>query len=176
MARGRRDGILIAGGGLAGSLAALAMARHRPEVPLLIVEERETFGGEGYRSFSEAELGEGGAALIGPLAIDRWPGFYVAFPGFTRKLRADYGGFGAEEIHRAMVAALAPKQYRLGTKVVAVREDSLVLDGGETIKAQGAIDARGTGNLSMLELLYQARLERDYRFDEPHGVDRPVLV
>ena len=52
MARGRRDGILIAGGGLAGSLAALAMARHRPEVPLLIVEERETFGGDGYRASS----------------------------------------------------------------------------------------------------------------------------
>ena len=55
MARGRRDGILIAGGGLAGSLAALAMARHRPEVPLLIVEEGETFGGEAYRHFADAE-------------------------------------------------------------------------------------------------------------------------
>jgi len=30
MARGRRNGILIAGGGLAGSFAALAMARFRP--------------------------------------------------------------------------------------------------------------------------------------------------
>ena len=61
MARGRRDGILIAGGGLAGCLAALAMARFRPEVPLLIVEERETFGGEGYRLFADAELDEDGA-------------------------------------------------------------------------------------------------------------------
>jgi lycopene beta-cyclase len=176
MARGRRDGILIAGGGLAGSLAALAMARHRPEVPLLIVEERETFGGEGYRSFSEAELGEDGAALAGPLAIDRWPGFYVAFPGFSRKLRVDMGGFGAEDIHRAMTQALKPKSYRLGTKVVAVREDALVLDGGETIKAQGAIDARGPSAMSTLDLLYEVRLERDYRFGAPHRVDRPVLV
>ena len=48
MARGRRDGIVIAGGGLAGALAALAMARHRPDVPLLIVEEGETFGGTGH--------------------------------------------------------------------------------------------------------------------------------
>src|ERR1041384_1385892 len=105
MARGRRDGILIAGGGLAGSLAALAMARYRPEVPLLIVEERETFGGEGYQSFAEAELGEDGAGLVGPLAIDRWPGFYVAFPGFSRKLGSEWAGFGAEDVHRAMVAA-----------------------------------------------------------------------
>ena len=61
MARGRRDGILIAGGGLAGCLAALAMARYRPDVPLLIVEERETFGGDGYRLFADAELDEDGA-------------------------------------------------------------------------------------------------------------------
>src|SRR6185295_7441866 len=124
MARGRRDGIQIAGGGLAGSLAALAMARHRPDVPLLVVEERERFGGEGYRGFAGAEFGQDAAELVGPLAIDRWPGFYVAFPGFSRKLGIEYGGFGAAEIHRAMVAALQPKNYRLGTKIVAVREDA----------------------------------------------------
>jgi lycopene beta-cyclase len=176
MARGRRNGILIAGGGLAGSFAALAMARYRPDVPLLIVEERETFGGEGYRSFAEAELGEDGAELVAPLALDRWPGFYVAFPGFSRKLKSEWAGFGAEDVHRAMLAALQPKQYRLGTRVVAVREDALVLDGGETIKAEGAIDARGANTMSALELLYEARLERDYRFAEPHRVDRPVLI
>src|SRR6185295_13096718 len=176
MARGRRDGILIAGGGLAGSLAALAMARYRPDVPLLIVEERDTFGGEGFRTFSEAEFGQDGAELVGPLAIDRWPGFYVAFPGFSRRLKADLAGIGPDDIHRAVTQALKPKSYRLGTKVVAVREDALVLDGGETIKAEGAIDARGATSMSTLELLYEARLERDYRFGAPHRVDRPVLV
>jgi lycopene beta-cyclase len=176
MARGRRDGILIAGGGLAGSLAALAMARHRPEVPLLIVEERESFGGEGYRLFPDAELGAAGAELVGPLAIDRWPGYYLAFPGFSRKLKGEYAGFGPEDIHRAMTQALQPKQYRLGTKVVAVREDALVLDGGEILKAEGAIDARGPNSKWSLDLLYEARFERDYRFAKPHRVDRPVLI
>jgi len=176
MARGRRDGILIAGGGLAGSLAALAMARHRPEVPLLIVEERESFGGTAHRSFADAELGQDGAELVGPLAIDRWPGFYVAFPGFSRKLKAEWSGFGPDDVHRAMIRALQLRQYRLGTKVVAVREDALVLDGGETIKAEGAIDARGAANLSTLALLYEVRVERDYRFKAPHRVDRPVLI
>jgi lycopene beta-cyclase len=176
MARGRRDGILIAGGGLAGSLAALAMARYRPDVPLLIVEERDTFGGEAYRTFSEAEFGQDGAELVGPLAIDRWPGFYVAFPGFSRKLKGETAGFGAADIHRAMTQALKPESYRLGTKVVAVREDALVLDGGETIKAEGAIDARGATSMSTLDLIYEARLQRDYRFGAPHRVDRPVLI
>lgn len=176
MARGRRDGILIAGGGLAGCLAALALARHRPEVPFLIVEENETFGGESYRLFADADLQEDGRALIEPIVTGRWPGFYVAFPGLTRNLKAGQSGFAAADLHAYMLATLSEKQYRLGTRVVAVREDSLVLDGGETIKAEGAIDARGAANLSTLDLLYEASLERDYRFKAPHRVDRPVLI
>lgn len=167
---------MIAGGGLAACLAALAMARLRPDVPLLIVEEGATFGGDSYRSFADAELGREGAALIGPLALERWPGFYVAFPGFSRKLKVEWAGFAADDLHRTMVETLDPKQYRLGTRVVAVREDALVLDGGETIKAEGAIDARGAASLSTLDLLHEARLERDCQFDAPHRVDRPVLV
>ncbi len=177
MARGRRGGVLIAGGGIAGCLAALALARRRPDVPLLIVEEQERFGGDRRRLLFEAEAdGADEAELIAPLADHRWPGFYVAFPGFSRKLRAGMLAIGPDALHEAMTATLAPDQYRLGAKIVAVREDALVLDGGEEIRAEGAIDARGAANLSMLDLLYETRLERDYRLTAPHGVDRPVLI
>ena len=176
MARGKRNGILIAGGGLAGSLAALAMARFRPEVPILIVEEQAHFGGGRFRSVFGKPLGDDGRALMLPLLDYLWPGYFVAFPGESRKIKAAFGGFQAEALHREMVAALKPDQYRLGTKVVAVREDSLVLDGGETIKADGAIDARGATNLSMLDLLFEARVERVVRLKSPHGLDRPVLI
>jgi lycopene beta-cyclase len=176
MARGRRDGIVIAGGGLAACLAALAMARLRPEVPLLIVEEAERFGGEGYHHFPIEEVGEGGAMLLEPMPLRRWPGFHVVFPGLTRNLKADWAGFAAADLHKLMVETLDPKQYRLGAKVVAVRQDALVLDGGEEIRAEGAIDARGAPSLSTLELLYRAELARIVRLKGPHRLDRPVLV
>ncbi len=176
MVRGRREGVLIAGGGLAGCLAALAMARYRPEVPLLIVEERERFGGEGYQSWFDAEVEGPEAALVRPLAAQAWPGFYIAFPGFSRKLKADCAGFDGASLHTAMLATLAPNQMRLGVKVVAVRDDALVLDGGEEIKAEGAIDARGLSHSPALDLHYEARLERTYRLAAPHNVDRPVLI
>lgn len=177
MARGRRGGVLIAGGGVAGCLAALALARLRPDVKLLIVEEEERFGGDRRRMIFRAELdGPDEQALIGALGGDFWPGFYVAFPGFSRNLKAELLSFGPDALHDAMIATLKPDQYRLGTKVVAVRDDALVLDGGEEIRAEGAIDARGAANLSMLELLYESRLERDCRLSAPHRVDRPVLI
>jgi hypothetical protein len=56
------------------------------------------------------------------------------------------------------------------------RDNELVLLGGERIKADGVIDARGAANLSMLELGWRKSVAREFRFSEPHKVDRPVLI
>ena len=152
MARDKRDGLLIAGGGLAGSLVALAMARVRPEVPILLVEEGESFGGDELHGFFAGDIEGGDLWLAEPLAGHAWPGYYVAFPGLRRKLRTDCGAIEPEAIDRAVRETLRPDQYRLGTKIVAVRDNELILQGGEKIRADGAVDARGAANLSMLEL------------------------
>ena len=176
MPRGTRDGILIAGGGVAGCLAALAMARLRPDVPLLIVEEQPQFGGLGSQLLFADGLDDAARQLGEDAASAVWPGIYLAFPGVSRKLKALVASIGGADLHTIMVDALRPDQYLLGTKVVAVRDDAFVLDGGDTIKAEGAIDARGAANLSMLDLLYEARTERDVALTSLHGVDRPVLI
>jgi len=176
MARGRRQGVVIAGGGIAGSLAALALARQRPEVPLLIVEEQESFGGVCFHPLFTDEVDRPEQALLAGIPGLRWPGFYLAFPGLARNLKGAIGGFTPAALHRTMIETLRPDQYRLGTRIVAVREDALVLDGGETIKAEGALDARGATNLSMLDLLYETRVERQIRTTAPHRLDRPLLV
>jgi lycopene beta-cyclase len=176
MARGPRKGVLIAGGGAAGCLAALALARLRPELPLLIVEERKTFGGRCFHHLFSDEVDGDAQSLLAAIPGQSWPGFYLTFPGLTRNLKGSIGGFIPDELHRVMIETLRPDQYRLGTKVVAVREDALVLDGGETIKAEGALDARGAANLSMLELLYETRVERQIITQAPHRLDRPLLI
>ena len=176
MPRGKRDGLLIAGGGIAGCLAALAFARFRPEVPLLLVEESERFGGGDYQLLFDDEIEAAERPLLAPIVRHHWSGLYVAFPDASRKLRIPLSGFGGDVLHRTMIQALRNDQYRLGAKVVAVREDALVLDGGESIRADGALDARGLANHSMLDLAWLVRVERDYRTAAPHGLDRPVLV
>lgn len=168
--------MLIAGGGLAGALAALALARARPEVPVLLVEEGDGFGGCHPLLFLGHDVEEADRWLAEPLIGPRWPGYYVAFPGRSRNLRTGCAVIRPAEIDRLVRQTLRPDQYRLGTRVVAVREDELILQGGERIKAEGAVDARGPANLSMLDLGWHAFLGRDYRLAGPHGVDRPVLV
>ena len=176
MAKGKRDGLLIAGGGLGGSLAALAMARTRPEVPILVVEEKEYFGGEHRLFFLDRDVDEADKDLVRPLVAQAWPGYYIALPGQGRKLKTGSAAIDPRDIDRAVREALRPDQYRLGTRIVAVRDNELILQGGEKIRADGAIDARGAANLSMLDLGWHKWLGRDYRFAEPHRLDRPVLI
>jgi lycopene beta-cyclase len=176
MARGKRDGLLIAGGGLAGCLAAIAMAKQRPEVPLLLVEENDRFGGNHMWSFLEPEIEEQHRWLIDPLISMSWPGYYVAFPGHSRKLSIPYHSIRSEDLDRIVRETLRPDQYRLNTKVVAVRENELGLPGGEVIRADAAIDARRPANTSMLTLGWRKFLGREFRFSSPHRVDLPVLI
>lgn len=176
MAKGKRDGLLIAGGGLAGSLAALAMAKARPEVPILLVEESERFGGDRIWTFYDDDLDGDDGWVLDPIVPQHWQGYYVAFPGHSRKFRAGINIVRAAALDAAVRETLRPDQYRLGTKVVAVRDNELVLLGGEKIRADGAIDARGAANLSMLDLGWRKYFGREYSFPQPHGVDRPVVM
>ena len=176
MARGKRDGLLIAGGGLSGCLAALAMARRRPDVPILLVEEKERFGGDNDWILLDPELSDEARWLIDPLIDQQWGGYYVAFPGNSRKFRTGCASIPAERIDAHVREVLGPDQYRLGTRIAAVREREIVLTDGETIKADGALDARGAANLSMLDLGWRKFVARDFRFERPHGLDRPVLI
>ena len=176
MVKGKRDGLLIAGGGLSGCLAALAMAKARPEIPILLVEEGESFGGSRLWSFFDGDVADEDCWIVDPLVGHRWQGYYVAFPEHSRKLKAGYNAIRSADLDRIVRETLRPDQYRLGTKIAAVRENELLLLGGEKIRADGAIDARGAANLSMLDLGWQKFVGREYLFAEPHRVDRPVIM
>jgi len=176
MPKGRNHGLLIAGGGLAGSLAALAMARQRPEVPMLLVGEGESAGGAGTFLVLDEALGEAGRALLAPLAVHSWDGFYALLPGRARKLRLRCHAVAASAIDAAVRESLRPEQLRLGARIVAVREDSILLAGGETIGGTGALDARGWAHQTTLELGWRHGVARTLALPVPHRLDLPVAI
>lgn len=176
MASRRRQGVLIAGGGVAGSFAALALARLRPEVPVLLVGEDGHFGGDRTLFLIDEALGSEEQQLAGPLTAIAWAGHYAAFPGRSRKLGLPCRALTPESIDQAVRETLGPDRYRLHEKIVAVRDTSLLLHGGETIAAEGAIDARDTAHLATLELGWRKSVARDLQFEAAHRVDQPVAV
>jgi lycopene beta-cyclase len=176
MPKGRNHGLLIAGGGVAASLAALAMARLRPEMPFLLVADTPVLGGGRTLLFQSEGLSDEERALAEPLIAASWDGLYAAFPSGSRKLKLPCHCITPDRIEAALRAAIPAERLRLGEKIVAVRDTSLLLHGGETLLGDGALDARPLAQQPMIELGWRRAVGRLYRFAAPHRVDLPVSV
>ena len=168
--------LIIVGGGLAGSLAALAIAARRPDVPLLLVEAGDTFGGNHTWSYFDGDVTGEELALVEAMNPIRWPSHSVRFPGRNRTL-----GFGYNSVHSSGLDALVrerltPSQWKLGAAVSAIGADDITLADGSRIAASGVIDARGPdGPMPGIELAWQKFVGVEY--DAPgHGLAAPIIM
>ena len=175
MRRGKNHGLLIAGGGVAGCVAALAMARLKPEKAMLLVGEEVRFGGGSGMLVLDAGLSAEERALLEPIAVRSWDACYVSLPSRSRRLKLACHLVTTEAIHLAVGDALPEGTLRTA-KVVAIRDDSLLLPGGDSLGGDGALDARGWAQQTTLEIGWRHRTARTCRFADPHRVDLPVLA
>jgi lycopene beta-cyclase len=175
MRRGKNHGLLIAGGGVAGCFAALAMARLKPDQAMVLVGEEVRFGGGSGLLLLDAGLTADERSLLQPVITRSWDACYVALPSRSRKLKLASHFVANEAIHDAVADAL-PDRCARTTKVVAIRDDSLLLPGGETLAGTGALDARGWAHQTTLDIAWRHRTARTCRFADPHRVDLPVLA
>jgi lycopene beta-cyclase len=171
-----RPRLIIAGGGLAGGLAALALAERRPDVDFLLVEEGSRFGGNHVWSFFDPDVEEGDRWLIDPLVARRWPEHEVRFPQRLRTLGFGYNSVRSGDFDARLRSRLAPEQYRLNGRIAQLGADHVTLDGGERLEASGVIDARGPARPAGLDLAWQKFVGLTLRFPADHGVERPVIM
>jgi lycopene beta-cyclase len=168
--------LIIAGGGLSGCLAALALAERRPDVSFLLVEQGETFGGNHIWSFFDSDVAAEDRWLVEPIVARRWPDHEIRFPKRSRRIGLGYNSVKSEGLDRLMRTRMRPDQYRLGQSIAEVRPDHVLLDGGERIAAEGVVDARGPAPAEGLDLAWQKFVGRTYRCGRPHGCERPVIM
>lgn len=148
--------LVIVGGGLAGALAALRLAERRPDVPLLLIEAGESFGGNHIWSFFDSDVPPGAQDIIDALGPVRWPRHSVAFAGRERVLPMAYNAISSASLDALVRRRLPQAAYRLGAQVTHIEADAVTLGTGERIAARGVIDARGPdGPMPGLELGWQ---------------------
>jgi lycopene beta-cyclase len=167
--------VIIVGGGLAGALAALALAQGRPDVPLLLLEQGKTFGGNHIWSFFDTDLDMEQRRLVEPLISHSWPDHEICFPKRCRRLAIGYNSIRSERLHAALVQTLRPDQIRLGCSIDVLAADH-VIAGGERLPASSVIDARGPMPMPGLELGWQKFVGRTYAFADGHNVPRPIIM
>lgn len=168
--------LIIVGGGLAGSLAALAIAEARPDVPLLLVEAGATFGGNHTWSYFDGDVEGDAKTLVEAMKPIRWDRHAVRFPGRDRNLGFGYNSIHSSNLDTLVRERLAPSQYKLNAPVAALSDEGITLADGSDIAAIGVIDARGPdGPMPGIELAWQKFVGVEY--DAPgHGLDAPIIM
>jgi len=172
-----RHDIAIAGGGLAGGLIALALARARPELDVVLVEQGEVLGGNHRWSWFASDLDLAGAQLVTGLRTTHWDsGNEAQFPAYRRRLGSGYRSLASTDFDAGLRRALPPQAIRCRAAISALDEAGIDLASGERIAARAVIDARGYTPSPHLTGGWQVFMGRHLRTATPHGIAAPMIM
>lgn len=168
--------IAILGGGLAGALIALELAAVRPELSVLLVEGKSTFGGNHIWSFFASDVEPQHSGLVEPLVVSRWHGYDVHFQDHSRQLATPYHAITSERLNRHLRDVLPEPSLLTGTPVVSASQRTFTLADGQTYRTGGVIDARGIRSLPHMQGGWQKFAGQMLTLAQPHGLDRPIVM
>lgn len=168
--------VAIVGGGLAGSLIALALKDKRPDLDVRLIEGSPVLGGDHVWSFFASDVEPEDRWLVAPMVSHMWKGHKVAFPAHERVIDGHYYSIRSEDLDRHVRATLPRKWLMTGRKVASLTRSSVVIVGGTRIKAGGVIDARGPADLNQLDLGWQKFVGQELELAAPHGEALPIVM
>ena len=173
----RTSEIAIVGGGLAGGLTALALARHKPEVSFVLLEAGETLGGNHRWSWFASDLSPAASDLLGDIRTTQWSdGYEVRFPQRKRTLTTPYHSMASTDFASALERCLPQGSIRTGVRASAVDAEGVTLEDGERIAARVVVDCRSAMPSSHLTGGWQVFMGRHFRTPRPHGLERPIIM
>lgn len=168
--------VAIVGGGLAGGLIARALAEKRPDVDVRLIEAAPKLGGNHVWSFFGSDIAAGDKWLVAPLVSHAWRRYDVRFPEAERTLDAPYYSIESEHFHKVIRASLPKGRVMTRKKVLGLSPRAVMLADGTRIEAKGVIDARGPGDLGLLDLGWQKFMGRELALAEPHEAPDPRVM
>jgi lycopene beta-cyclase len=168
--------VAIVGAGLAGGMIALALKARHPALDVRLIDAANTVGGNHVWSFFGSDVAQEDRWIVAPLVVHAWRGYDVRFPAHARTIDATYYSIESERLDREVRRVLPRHALMLGRKVSGASATAVVLADGDRIEATGVIDARGPGDLSLLELAWQKFLGRELALTVPHESPRPMVM
>ncbi|AMO73360.1 lycopene beta-cyclase CrtY [Sphingorhabdus sp. M41] len=168
--------LAIAGGGLAGGLVALALAKLRPDLDIVLIEAENNFGGNHIWSFFESDVEPEHRWLVDPLISRQWDSYDVHFPKYSRRLGNGYYSIESKNLDRELRKRVPSKSLVNGQKAETVENGRVQLANGTILKAQAVLDVRGGGDISALETGWQKFCGQMLKLAKPHGLDRPIIM
>lgn len=167
--------LILVGGGLANGLLAYRLAQLRPDLPLLVIEGEAQPGGNHTWSFHESDLTSSEAAWLDAFVVHRWSGYDVNFPGLSRRVDIGYRSVSSARFAEVLTKTLGGR-LRCNIRASRVAPQCVILENGEEIRAGAVVDGRGPAETTALQLAYQKFLGLEVLLDNPHELERPILM
>ena len=123
-----------------------------------------------------SDVAQGDRWIVAPLVVHAWRGYDVRFPAHERTIDATYYSIESSKLDRQVRRTLPAEALMLGRKVSGASATAVVLADGDRIEATGVIDARGPGDLSLLDLAWQKFLGRELALSVQHESPRPMVM
>ncbi len=168
--------IVIAGGGLPGALAALALTRARPDLRLLLIEPGYGSGDGRMWPFMLTDVPASERWLIEPMIDGAWRKYEVRFPRFMRVVGSPMRMMTRKAVDAALNEALPEGAVIGGVAVEGLDAGGVNLANGRRIHAKAVIDARRGRIFLHLSGGWRILYAQLIRFEGKHPFAHPLLL
>ncbi len=170
--------LVIAGGGLAGILAAWRCLGTGNADTVTILDAGDNIAGDHTWSFHQSDLSPEGLQWIRPAVAHEWPSYDVHFPAFSRQLPHPYLSMNSASLRAAVAPLITQGRLHVvtGRKVKGMRPTSILLDGGEAVEGKTVLNAMGFKPSANRVLGYQKFVGQVVRTAAPHGLSAPIIM
>jgi len=173
----RKDMVII-GAGLSGLLTAWRSLDLNPELKITLIDANDQIAGDHTWSFNQNDISPELQKWIRPFIAYQWDAYDVKFPTLKRMLDITYCT-GNSETLRGCIDPLIESgrlELKLDSLVRTIDAGKVLIEGGEEIEAGLILDARGFQPNPERCLGYQKFVGHVIRTDQPHGVERPIIM
>ena len=168
--------IVIAGGGLPGALAALALAKARPDLRLVLVDSGHGSGDGRMWPFFLTDVPKDQRWLIEPLIDGAWRKYEVRFPRFMRVINTPMRMITRHTVDAALNEALPGGAVIGGVAITGLDAGGIDLADGRRIHATAVIDARRGRIFPHLHGGWRVMYGQLIRFAHKHPFAHPLLI
>ena len=174
--KGEYADIVIAGGGLSGALAALALAKAHPALRLVLIDAGERALESRIWPCFLADIPQADRWLVVPLFDGAWRKYEVRFPRFMRVVNSSCRMITGEKIDAALREALGGDALLTSETIVGLDAGGVTLGNGRRIHARAVIDARAGMVFPHLAGGWRVSYGKVLRFEHKHPFAHPLLM
>jgi lycopene beta-cyclase len=156
--------------GLANALAAVRLAKLRPELSIAGFDSHGSVGAGRTWSFFAPDVTPAQLSWLRPLLRREWPAYEVRFPGFRRVVPTAMCTLSGPALGAALTGLTR------AADIAEVAPDRLTLADGSSVAARVVLDGRGARPSRAFRCGWQKFLGQELRLTAPHGLHHPILM